>query len=246
VDGSSGFGHNVPLIGGLPGVIAGCTDSNAVVRRMESQPSYAYIDTDISGTYTNNICAGNHPERENPYAQHVEREIIFFRDIEVLLILDRLQADTASRGKTFTSHCENSPSSIDASHYICVDGNQQANYSVLLPATQALTVVNEASNGATCGKGACQYRMEVNDNSPLGAQSYFLVAIQGLNAGGTALAPTVQDTGSSWTVTLDANHRATINKGTTSAGGSVYINGATTNLRADAQSMTISDDGPIW
>ena len=246
VDGSSGFGHNVPLIGGLPGVIAGCTDSNAVVRRMESQPSYAYIDTDISGTYTNNICAGNHPERENPYAQHVEREIIFFRDIEVLLILDRLQADTASRGKTFTSHCEASPSSIDASHYICVDGNQQANYSVLLPATQALTVVNEASNGATCGKGACQYRMEVNDNSPLGAQSYFLVAIQGLNAGGTALAPTVQDTGSSWTVTLDANHRATINKGTTSAGGSVYINGATTNLRADAQSMTISDDGPIW
>jgi hypothetical protein len=246
VDGSSGYAHNVPLIGGLPGVTAGCSDSNAVVRRMESQPSYAYIDTDIGGTYTNNVCAGNHPERENAYAKHVEREFIFFRDIEVLLVLDRLQSDTASRGKTFTSHCENRPRSIDALHYSCVDGNQQANYSVLLPATGALTVVNESSNSATCGQGVCQYRLEVNDNSPIGAQSYFLVAIQGLNAGGTALAPTVQDNGSSWTVTLNANHRATINKGLTSAGGSVTINGTTTNLRSDVQPMAITDNGPVW
>jgi hypothetical protein len=245
-DGSTGFAHNVPLIGGLPGVIAGCTDSNAVVRRTESQLSYAYIDADISGTYTNNICAGNHAERENPYAQHVEREFIFFRDIEVLLILDRLQSDSASRGKTFTSHCETSPNSIDTSHYVCVDGNQQANYSVLLPATGALTVVNEASNSATCGQGACQYRLEINDNSPIGAQSYFLVAIQGLNAGGSALAPSVQDNGTSWTVVLDANHRATLNKGMSSAGGSVTINGATTNLRSDVQPMTITDNGPSW
>ena len=246
VHGALGYAHNVPLIGGLPGVLAGCTDSNAVVRRMESQAGYAYIDTDISGTYTNNICAGNHPERENPYAKHVEREFIFFRDIEVLLILDRVEADTAGRSKTFLSHCETSPTSIDASHYVCVDGNQQANYTVLLPTTRALTVVNEASNGATCAKGECQYRLEVNDNSPIGAQSYFLVAIQGLNAGGTALAPTVQDNGTSWTVTLDANHHATLNKGMNSTGGSVTINGTTTNLRSDAQSMTITDNGPVW
>ncbi len=246
VDGSSGYAHNVPVIGGLPGVTAGCTDSNSVVRRMESQANYAYIDADISRTYTNSICAGDHPERENTYAKHVERELIFFRDIEVLLILDRLQADSASRGKTFISHCENSPSSIDASHYVCVDGNQQANYSVLLPATGALTVVNEASNGATCGRGACQYRLEVNDNSPIGTQSYFLVAIQGLNAGGAALAPTVQDHGTSWTITLDANHHATLNKGMSSAGGSITIAGRTINLRLDVQRMTVTNNGPVW
>ncbi len=113
-DGSSGFAHNVPLIGGLPGVIAGCTDSNAVVRRLESKPGYAYIDADLSGTYNNNICAADHRERENPYAKHVEREFIFFRDIEVLLILDRLQGDSATRTRTFTSHCESRPRSIDA------------------------------------------------------------------------------------------------------------------------------------
>jgi hypothetical protein len=245
VVGDTGYAHNVPLIGGQPGAV-GCTDSNAVVRRMESQSTYAYIDADISGTYTNNICAGNHPERENPYAQHVEREFIFFRDIEALLILDRLQADTATRGKTFTSHCETSPASIDATHYTCVDGNQQASYSVLLPAKPALMIVNEAANGATCKSNECQYRLEVNDNSPLGAQSYFLVAIQGLNAGGTPFAPTVQDNGTSWTVTLNASHSVTLNKGMTSAGGSVTINGATTNLRADAQPMTIRDSGPVW
>src|ERR1700682_984601 len=246
VDGSLGYAHNMPLIGGLSEA-AGCTDSNAAVRRMESQTSYAYIDADISGLYTNNICASNHPERENPYAQHAEREFIFFRDIEVLLILDRLQADTASRSKTFVSHCENSPTSSDASHYSCTDGTQKASYSVLLPAAPTLVVVHEASNSATCASNECQYRLEVNDNTASGAQSYFLVAIQGLNAGGAALTPTVQDNGTSWTVTLDATHSATLNKGMISAGGSVTVNGVIKNLRADTQPMTITDSGlPLW
>jgi hypothetical protein len=246
VGGDSGFAHNLPLIGGMAEVAAGCMDSNAVVRRLESQPTYAYIDADISGAYTNNVCAGNHPERENRAAQHVEREFIFFRDIEVLLILDRLQADTATRSKTFTSHCETSPVSINASHFACVDGGQKASYSVLLPAIQSLVVVNEAGNGATCAANVCQYRLEVNDNTPIGAQSYFLVAIQGLSASGTALTPNVQDNGTSWTVTLDAGHSATLNKGMSSAGGTITINGTTTDLRADVQMMTISDSGPVW
>ena len=246
IGGDSGFGHNVPIIGGVAEVNAGCMDSNAVVRRLETQPTHAYIDADISGAYTNNLCAGNHPERENPYAQHVEREFLFFRDIEVLLILDRLQADSASRTKTFTSHCETTPVSIDASHYKCIVGSQQASYSVLLPAHPVLTVVNEAANGATCEVGACQHRLEINDNSPLGAQSYSLVVIQGLSASGTPLNPTVQDLGNSWTVALDGNHSVTLNKGMSSAGGSVTINGMTTPLRSDAQRMTITDNGPLW
>jgi hypothetical protein len=246
VDVSSGYAHNIPLIGGLPGSVDSCTDSNAIVRRMESQSAYAYLDADISGTYTNNICDPGRTERENIYAQHVEREFIFFRDIEVLLILDRLQADSASRSKTFVSHCETSPISIDAAHYICVDGSQQASYSVLLPSNPALVAVNESANAATCAPSECQYRLEVNDKIPIGAQSYFLVAIQGLNAGATALTPAVQDNGASWTVTLDVNHVVTLNKGMVSAGGSITISGANTNLRADAQTMTITDDGPVW
>jgi hypothetical protein len=246
IGGDSGFAHNVPLIGGVAEVTAGCMDANAVTRRLETQPAYAYIDADISGAYTNNKCAGNHPERENPYAQHVEREFLFFRDIEVLLILDRMQADSASRTKTFTSHCETSPISIDASHYKCVDGSLQASYSVLLPAHPALTVVNESANGATCEVHACQYRLEINDNSPLGAQSYSLVVIQGLSASGAPMKPAVQDLGSSWTVTLDGNHSVTLNKGMISAGGNVTINGTTTPLRSDAQRMTITDNGPVW
>jgi len=106
--------------------------------------------------------------------------------------------------------------------------------------------VNEASNGATCATRECQYRLEVNDNSTAGAQSYFLVAIQGLNTGGTALTPTVQDNGTSWTITIDGNHTATLNKGMSSAGGSVTINGVMQNLRADAQPMSITDSGPVW
>jgi hypothetical protein len=246
VGGDSGFAHNVPLISGMAGVTAGCIDSDAVVRRLGSQPAYAYIDADISGAYTNNVCAGNHPERENSAAQHVEREFIFFRDIEVLLILDRMQSASASQSKTFTSHCESSPVSINANHYTCVDGSQQASYSILLPTQPILGIVNEAGNGATCPANACQYRMEVNDNTPIGAQSYFLVAIQGLSAGGTPLTPAVQDNGASWTITLDASHSATLNKGMSSAGGAVTINGTTTNLRGNVQQMNIGVNGPAW
>jgi hypothetical protein len=47
-------------------------------------------------------------------------------------------------------------------------------------------------------------------------------------------------------VTLDSNHIATLNKGMTSAGGSVTINGSTINLRANVQTMTITDNGPVW
>jgi hypothetical protein len=107
-------------------------------------------------------------------------------------------------------------------------------------------VVNEAGNGATCAANVCQYRLEVNDNTPIGAQSYFLVAIQGLGASATALTPTLQDNVTSWTITLDASHGATLNKGMSSAGGTVTINGTTTNLRVNAQSMTITDNGPVW
>ena len=246
VDVSSGYAHNIPLIGGLPGSVDSCTDGNAIVRRMESQSAYAYLDADISGTYTNNICDPSRPERENIYAQHVEREFIFFRDIEVLLILDRLQADSASRSKTFVSHCETSPVSIDATHFVCIDGSQQASYSVLLPSNPTLVAVNESANAATCAPSECQYRLEVGDKSPIGAESYFLVAIQGLNAGATALTPAVQDNGTSWTVTLDLNHVVTLNKGMVSAGGSVTVNSTNTNLRADVQTMTITDDGPVW
>jgi hypothetical protein len=242
----SGFAHNVPLIGGVAEVNSGCIDSDAVVQRLETQPSYGYIDADISGAYTNNVCDGYHPTRENPYAQHVEREFIFFRDIEVLLILDRLQADTASRSKTFTSHCENNPASVDAAHYTCVDGTQQASYAVLLPASPSLTVVQESANGATCEKGACQYRLEVNDATPIGAQSYFLVAVQGLASGGTPIHPSVQDLGSSWTIVLDGNHSAALNKGMSSAGGSVTINGTTTQLRTNVEPMTVGANGPVW
>jgi hypothetical protein len=72
------------------------------------------------------------------------------------------------------------------------------------------------------------------------------VAIQGLNAGGTPLTPTVQDNGTSWTVAIDPNHSVTLNKGMTSAGGSVTINGVTKNLRTDAQAMTITGNWPVW
>jgi hypothetical protein len=242
---SDGFlGHNVPVVGGLGPVNAGCTDGPAVVNRLETQPEYAYLDVDLSKVYSNAVCGYDHPERGNPYARHVEREFLFLRDIETLLILDRVQADNATRSRTFLSRCETAPTATDSSHYACVNGTQKAAYTMLLPANPSLLVVPENANGGNNLNWT--YRMEVSDIAPAGAQSYFLTAIQGLDATATPLAPVLVDNGNSWTITLDPNHTVTLSKGTNSAGGSVTANGMTWVLRGNVQSMAVTDDGPRW
>jgi hypothetical protein len=244
----SGVAHNTPLIGGKSNVwVHGCSNANSVVRRLDSQPDYVYLNVDISGTYRNNICdvGKTVPNRENPYALHVERDFVFLRDIEVMVILDRLQSDTAERSKTFTTHCEKPPALRDDSHFSCVVNDQQAVYTVLLPAAPKTVVVDESTNGAK-KPASWQHRLEVNDLNPGATDSYFLTVVQGMDVKGAPLEPKVVDNGASWTVTLDANHAVTLQKGLASEGGSVSIRGGKRALNQGKMQMTITDNGPLW
>ena len=251
-DATSGLAHNVPLIGGQASINIpfGVPDGPGVVKRLETQAGYAFAATDLTLTYKNNVTDSSNPSRENPYVVSVVREYYYFRGINTLLIVDRLQSDTASRSTTFVSHCETNPTVVSAT-IKCVDGTQEALYTALVPAAPTIAIVAENANGANAI--AWQYRIEANNANPGSVVSYNIYTIQlGDASGFSALTPGVVDsapgtpTTGTFTITLDTNNSLVINKGIASSGGTIKAAGSTKALATAVQGMTITDSGPVW
>jgi hypothetical protein len=252
VDAAIGFAHNIPLLGGQASInlFGACADGPGVVKRLETQPGYAFAVTDLTLTYQNNVCDSEHPERQNPYAVDVVREYYFFRGINVLVILDRLQTDTAARGTTFVSHCETNPTVAGAT-VACIDGAQEAFYTALVPSAPTINVVAENANSATAANW--QYRIEANNANPGNVVSYNIYTIQlGDAAGFTALRPSIVDSASgtpssgTFTITIDANDSLVVNKGIASSGGTITAAGTATMLSTIVHGMAITSSGPVW
>jgi hypothetical protein len=252
VDAAIGFAHNIPLLGGQASInlFGACADGPGVVKRLETQPGYAFAVTDLTLTYQNNVCDSSHPERQNPYAVTVVREYFFIRGINVLVILDRLQTDTAARGTTFVSHCETNPTVAGAT-VACIDGAQEVFYTALVPSAPSINVVAENANSATAANW--QYRIEANNANPGNAVSYNIYTIQlGDAAGFTALKPSIVDSASgtpssgTFTITIDANDSLVVNKGIASSGGTITAAGTATTLSTVVHGMAITSSGPVW
>jgi hypothetical protein len=247
----AGFAHNVPVIGGQASInVQGCSDGPGVVKRLETQPNYSFAVTDLTLVYQNNQCDSGHPTRQNPHVVSAVRELIYFRGINVLMIVDRLQSDASTTGTTFVSHCETNPTVASAT-IACIDGTQEAFYTALVPAAPRIVVVAENANGANAANW--QYRIEANNSSPGNVVSYNIYTIQlGDAAGFSALTPAVADStpgnpsSGTFTITLDPNNILVINKGITSSGGAITAAGSTKALATAVQSMTITDSGPVW
>jgi hypothetical protein len=184
------------------------------------------------------VDSGN-PSRENSFAVSVVREYYYFRGINTLVILDRLQTDTAARSTTFVSHCETIPTVVSAT-VKCIDGTQEALYTALLPAAPTINIVAENANGATAA--GWQYRIEANNSNPGNVVSYNVYTIQlGDASGFSALTPTIADStpgspsSGTFTITLDANDSLVINKGIASSGGTITAAGSTKALATAVQ-----------
>jgi immunoglobulin I-set domain protein len=246
-----GLAHNVPLVGGQAGVIAQeYSDGPGIVKRLEARPNYAFAADDLTLTYQNNVVDSGNPSRENSFAVSVVREYYYFRAINTLVILDRLETDTAARSTTFVSHCETSPT-VTSATVKCIDGTQEALYTALLPAAPAIKIVSENANGADAA--AWQYRIEANNSNPGNVVSYNIYTIQlGDASGFTALTPGIVDStpgsplSGTFTITLDANNSLLLNKGIASTGGTIKAAGSTSALATAVQGMTIADSGPVW
>jgi hypothetical protein len=252
VDAAIGFAHNIPLIGGQASInlFGACADGPGVVKRLETQPGYAFAVTDLTLTYQNNVCDSGHPERKNPYAVAVVREYYYFRGINVIVILDRLQTDTAARSTTFVSHCEKSPTVAGAT-VACVDGAQEAFYTALAPTAPTINIVAENANSATDPNW--QYRIEANNANPGSVLSYNIYTIQlGDAAGFTPLKSSIVDSASgtpasgTFTITIDTNDSLVVNKGIASSGGTIKAAGTSTTLSTTVHVMAITSNGPLW
>ena len=228
-----------------PSCLTGDRSGVPVVNRLESAVAYAYADVDLTASYRGKAdSTQTHPERENPAVAHAEREFVFVRDLETLVIFDRLQSNAVGATtadnikKTFVAHCEVTWTMEDAQHATCTDGTQALRLTTLVPSKPSYVVVNER------GDKVGQYRLEVSDSGS--AQSYFLHVLQARATKDASLSPSVVDGGSSYTVTLDATHSLVFNKGMTSAGGTITIGSNTTPFRASVQPIDYTDSGPVW
>ena len=237
VDTNNAVAHNSLFVGNQ-----GPADSwrvgQSTVRRLESQPAYSYVNVDLSPLYR-----ATRVEVDNPNAAHVEREFIFLRSLETLVVFDRIESTAAPTSKTFLAHFETSPSVDQANHVVtAVNGTQALRVTTLVPPNPTYRpIVNESGEVG-------QFRLEVQTAGT--AQSYFLNVLQAKGATDANVAASVVDGGSSYTLTLThpslGSAVITLQKGRVSAGGTITIAGVTTGLATGVQSMAVTDAGVAW
>ncbi|MBV8206212.1 MAG: heparinase II/III family protein [Acidobacteria bacterium] len=247
VESSGTLPHNTLLVNGT-GMALGWPVAPSNVRRLETRPEYSYVDVDLSGQYRYARRDSHVAERDNPAAAHVEREFVFVRPLETLVIFDRVQSaafagkTAAQVTKTFVAHFEESPQVSDESHVLAMDGNQALRLSTLLPAQHSYRVVPE---GGKFG----QYRLEVDGSGS--ANTYFLNVLQARDRSAADLQATLAETADEYVLTLLHPEKGkvtlTFRKGvSTPAGGSITVGGTTRKFLDREQKITVSEQGPAW
>ena len=236
VDTNNAIAHNTLIVGGK-GPASGWRVGQSVVRRLESQPLYSYMNVNLTPAFR-----ATRVELDNPAISYLEREFIFLRPIETLVIFDRIES-TATATKSFVAHFETAPSVDAANHVVtAVNGTQALRINTLVPAAPTYRpIVNE---GGQVG----QFRLEVE--TAAAPQSYFLNVLQAKGSTDANLTSSVVDNGSAYVLTMThpTLGTATINipKGRSSAGGTITIGGVTTALSGTVQNMSVTDNGVTW
>lgn len=261
-DGGHGIAHNMPLVNGLGPVAWRFRERGMpVVRRLESQPAYSYASVQLTESYQ---IHPDHQELENRALVSLEREYLFVRSLETMLVLDRIQMQSPDKGATpatsvgatFVLHFETTPSVEDSNHLLAVNGDQALRVTTLIPTAGGtyrqipepksfavrteLDYVGGASSA--CGPNrSCVYLLNVLQARNASAPN--------LKAAVVDSTPTNPTTGT-FTVTLRPNTGADVTivlqKGMQSAAGSIDIAGARRPLRADVQHVSYTENGPVW
>ena len=95
MDTNNAVAHNGLLINGTGGTARHENPTGSyVMRRLESRPEYSFAVVDLSPAFSGR-------------ANRVIREFIFVRDLETMVVFDRLDSTST---KTFLAHFEQNPS----------------------------------------------------------------------------------------------------------------------------------------
>jgi hypothetical protein len=225
VETNSVFAHNGVLFGSAQ-IKSG--SQPIVVTRLESRPEYAFAADNLG----------------MPAPQNWVRELVFVRDLETTVILDRINTNSAGMSTTYLLHAETNPAIEDGQHVTITNGPEALRMTILEPVRTSMSVVKEGGPG--------QYRIEALNRRPGSADSYFLTVLQAKDVGSANISPSVVDSSpnslqrGTFRVVLDANHSILFNKGMSSTGGAITIGGKTTNFRQSVEPITLSTEGITW
>ena len=283
-----GYFHNVITLDS--GISDGCQTSQVwgdatshiltgwgSVTRLDSQPNYSYQVMDISTTYKANPATdGAHDCRDhNPYAGTIQREFLFIRPLETLVIFDRVLSDAnyfavnkhpvvtaANVVKRVLVHSFVTPT-IASNTATWISRGQRLKGWFFGPATVDLNVIDEGNftGFRTSPPNWYQQRLEFSNMTDVSggvavAQSYMVSVLRaGTDSGWQDFTTvTVVDNGSTFTLTLahptGGNATWVINKGATSSGGTFgyAASGTPTQmaLSTTVRSPYVNDSGVQW
>lgn len=246
---SKTVGHNGLLLNGK-GLADGERNGRPVLRRLESRRDYVHAVVDLSLSYRNDKVS-HRRERDNPVAGAVEREFVFLRPLETLVIFDRVGANGAvmpahTVTKTFLAHFEQAPTIEDGRNVIAISGDEALRLTTMLPENPEYRVVKE-------GGPIDQHRLEIETSGT--ATSYFLHVLQARDKNGQNVNAILEDTPATYVLTLRhlelGSVRIEFAKNAGAAGGGIRFS---RESRPDTvvpfldriQEMRVTDSGPVW
>ncbi len=245
----STLAHNGVLVNGA-GEASNYARGNPTVTRLETQPHYAFASVDLTQAYRS-----TDSRFDNTAVGSVVRDFVYVRDLDAMVILDRVTSTSASNSKTFLLHFPKAPT-ISGNTVLGVNGGQALRLTTLTPSGQSaptLKVINETPSSPD-NSTDYQYRLEV---TTAGGQTltYLLNVLQARDATAPDLQVGMTEDASSFTITLTdpaTGKTAVVKlaKGATSAGGSFgYAPSGTpspTPLAAGVQQIRADANGVVW
>jgi hypothetical protein len=263
--------HNTVLFEGRGAIEgSGGPDGPSNLLALRSDQDFSWAAVDLTATYRDR--AQPDPCRYDwPYAERVIREFVFLRELETLLIYDRLTGS----GDSLRYAAEEVPcfsqfpgsgqplrtaSAVEravivhgmtaflpdgASTWVSSAGAERLTVRALLPAGAAITARNERSGpgGASIGN----FRLEIVAG---GAPTLEFASLLHAHGAGES-APTVTRTEDATSHTFEVHRGAhdalvTLRKGAFPGALTLVVDGRSVNVPSIVQTMRVDDAGPVW
>lgn len=215
VDVQASIAHNTLLFGAEGQT--GSETQKATVLRLQSDEDFFYAAVDGTNAYKSHY---DDVRYYNEYVEHVEREFLFIKPMETLVIFDRMMSNVEADDlrKTFVLHLLGTPEEVGQGEYQTAYHDQSVFVKTFLPVDASAKVIYE-------GDGRAEYedfyRLQVETEAD--TTEYFLHVIQVRDEDETNVEVSLSEGESGYSLTFSHPEkgfaRLFLDKGVESAGG---------------------------
>ena len=267
VDPAEGVAHNTVLFEGR-GQMSQFDDMPKLLR-MQATNDFLFAAVDLAKVFRGRVTNPWDARDDWPFAEVAIRELLFLRELDAIVVVDRLQSGSDSLQaiygdpgnrydgprmnaqqvhKTFVLHGTASPTLIaatPANNYPKASfaiGDQAMDLTTLLPQNAAHRVITEGGDSG-------QFRLEYDASGS--ADTYFINVIGLRDAAQGKLVASLEDLGTRWRITitgpLGKSATVVLTKGLASKDGSVQIGSNKPHPLGHAIEETLFlQTGPVW